>query len=65
MRRRVRNGRKTELSRHGGTRHEATKGIDYATPKSTGKRTTTEEVGVYTVKNDKITREQFFFDGER
>ena len=22
-----------------------------------------EEVGVYTVKNDKITREQFFYDG--
>ena len=25
---------------------------------------TREEVGVYTVKNDKITREQFFYDGE-
>jgi SnoaL-like domain len=34
------------------------------TPKSTGKRITLEEVGVYTVKNDKITREQFFYDGE-
>jgi hypothetical protein len=34
------------------------------TPKATGKRTTREEVGVYTVKNDKITREQFFYDGE-
>jgi hypothetical protein len=34
------------------------------TRKSTGKRTTIEEVGVYTVKNDKITREQFFYDGE-
>jgi hypothetical protein len=33
-------------------------------PKSTGKRITLEEVGVYTVKNDKITREQFFYDGE-
>jgi len=33
------------------------------TPKATGKRTTLEEVGVYTVKNDKITREQFFYDG--
>ena len=32
------------------------------TPKSTGKRITLEEVGVYTVKNDKITREQFFYD---
>jgi hypothetical protein len=34
------------------------------TRKSTGKRTTIEEVGVYTVKDDKITREQFFYDGE-
>jgi hypothetical protein len=34
------------------------------TPKATGKRITREEVGVYTVKNDKITREQFFYDGE-
>ena len=34
------------------------------TPKATGKRTTLQEVGVYTVKNDKITREQFFYDGE-
>jgi len=36
------------------------------TRKSTGKRTTIEEVGVYTVNpnNDKITREQFFYDGE-
>lgn len=33
------------------------------TPKATGKRTTIEEVGVYTVKGDKITREQFFYDG--
>jgi hypothetical protein len=35
------------------------------TPKKTGKRTTLEEVGVYTVKGDKITREQFFADGDR
>src|SRR4051812_27774625 len=35
------------------------------TRKSTGQRTTIEEVGVYTVNNDdKITREQFFYDGE-
>jgi hypothetical protein len=34
------------------------------TPKATGKRVTREEVAVYTVKNDLITREQFFFDGE-
>jgi hypothetical protein len=34
------------------------------TPKATGKRITLKEVGVYTVKNDKITREQFFYDGE-
>ena len=34
------------------------------TPKATGKRVTREEVGIYTVKDDKITREQFFYDGE-
>jgi hypothetical protein len=34
------------------------------TPKQTGKRITIEEIGVYTVKGDKITREQFFYDGE-
>jgi len=34
------------------------------TRKSTGKRVTLEEVGLYTVKNDKITREQFYYAGE-
>ncbi|MDB5353569.1 MAG: ketosteroid isomerase [Phycisphaerales bacterium] len=34
------------------------------TRKATGQRVTIEEVGVYTVKDDKITREQFFYDGE-
>jgi hypothetical protein len=35
------------------------------TRKATGKRTTIEEVAVYTVnKEDKITREQFYYDGE-
>ena len=34
------------------------------TPKATGKRITEEEVAVYTVgADDKITREQFFYDG--
>jgi ketosteroid isomerase-like protein len=33
------------------------------TPKATGKRITQEEVAVYTVKDDKITREQFFNSG--
>ncbi len=33
------------------------------TIKATGKRVSQEEVGVYTVKNDKITREHFFYDG--
>jgi hypothetical protein len=34
------------------------------TRKGTGKRETIEEVGLYTVgKDDKITREQFFYDG--
>ena len=35
------------------------------TPAATGQRITLEEVGVYTVKDDKITREQFFFEGTR
>lgn len=34
------------------------------TPKATGKRLTLQEIGIYTVKNDLITREQFFYDGE-
>lgn len=29
-----------------------------------GQRVTLDEVGVYTVANDQITREQFFYDGE-
>jgi hypothetical protein len=33
------------------------------TPKATGQRITVEEVGVYTVKDNKITREQFFHGG--
>src|SRR5689334_13945589 len=34
------------------------------TPKATGKRITLEEVAIYTVNNaDKITREQFFYNG--
>jgi hypothetical protein len=32
---------------------------------ATRQRITLEEVGVYTVKNDKVMREQFFYDGER
>lgn len=35
------------------------------TPKATGKRTTLDEVAVYTVANDTITREQFYFAGTR
>ena len=35
------------------------------TPKATAQRITLEEVGVYAVKDDKITREQFFYDGAR
>lgn len=34
------------------------------TPKATGKRITAEEVGLYTVKGGKITREQFFYEGK-
>lgn len=32
------------------------------TPKATGQRMLIDEVGIYTVKNDKITREQFYYD---
>ena len=32
-------------------------------PKAGGPRVTHEEVGLYTVKNDQITREEFFDDG--
>ena len=34
------------------------------TEKSTGVRSGREEIAIYTVKNDKITREQFFYGGE-
>ena len=33
-------------------------------PKAGGERVTHEEVGFYTVKNDAITREEFFYDGQ-
>lgn len=33
------------------------------TIKATGQQITLKEVGVYTVQNDLITREQFFYDG--
>jgi len=36
--------------------------IDFA-PKTGGKRVTHDEVGIYTVKGDTITREEFFYDG--
>lgn len=39
--------------------------VHKVTPKATGKQVTLEEVGVYTVKNDRIVREQFFFAGTR
>ena len=34
------------------------------TRNDTGKNVTLEEVAVYTVRGDKIAREQFFYDGE-
>ena len=33
------------------------------TPKAGGERVTHEEVGLYTVKGDMITREEFFYNG--
>lgn len=35
------------------------------TPEATGARSTLEEVGIYTVTNDKVTREHFFYEGGR
>ena len=35
------------------------------TPKATGSRVAIEEIGVYTVKDGAITREQFYYDGDR
>jgi hypothetical protein len=36
------------------------------TPKATGQRISVDEVGIYTVgPDDKITREEFFYDGPR
>ena len=39
--------------------------VHEVTRKDTGKPATLEEVAVYTVKNDKITREQFLYVGDR
>lgn len=39
--------------------------VHEVTRKSTGERLDLEEVGVYTVQGDKISREQFFYDGTR
>ena len=36
--------------------------LEYS-PKAGGERRTQEEVGVYTVRNDIVTREEFFYDG--
>jgi hypothetical protein len=49
-----------------GTSQFAVHFIHKVTPKATGRQITLEEVGVYTVNgDDKITREQFFYAGER
>lgn len=42
----------------------ATKTIFDVTRKDTGKRVQLEEITVYTVKNDLITKEEFFFGGD-
>ena len=42
----------------------ATKTAFDITRKETGKRVTLNEITIYTVKDDLITREQFFFDGD-
>ena len=40
--------------------------VQKVTPKATGKQIALEEVAIYTVnRDDKITREQFFFEGTR
>jgi hypothetical protein len=39
--------------------------VHEVTPKGTDRHVSLEEVAVYTVKGDQITREQFFFTGTR
>jgi len=51
----------------GGTDSEGQFAVHFTlevTRKATGQRLSLEEVALYTVKNDKITREQFFYEGE-
>ena len=36
--------------------------IDFS-PKTGGTRVTHEKVGLYTIKNDTVTREEFFYEG--
>ena len=48
-----------------GTNQFAIHFVHEVTRSATGERLTLEEVGVYTVKGDKISREQFFYDGPR
>ena len=51
----------------GGTESEGQFSVYFTldvTRKATGQRLTLEEVALYTVKNDKIAREQFFYDGD-
>jgi hypothetical protein len=43
----------------------AVHGVYEVTPKATGKKERLEEVALYTVKDDKIVREQFFYAGAR
>lgn len=51
---------------YSGTSQFAVHFTHLVTPKATGRQITLEEVGVYTVgRDDKITREQFFFAGSR
>jgi hypothetical protein len=52
---------------NGGTHREGQFAVFFnldITRKATGTRLTLEEVGLYTVKDDKIIREQFYYAGE-
>ena len=48
---------------HGADRF-ATKTTFEITRNATGKRISLNEITIYTIKNDLITREEFFFDGD-
>ena len=62
--RRSRGGVEAERSEHTQTDGALIQRVGDTQHQRSGQRLTLEEVALYTVKNDKITREQFFYAGE-